>query len=379
MRSSWLLILMPLFAVSCGTGSKSEPGGEVSELSASGFIEFEAELRAIAEQDGLHGLALAVVDSTGVLWSQGIGYTDLDESNPATADTLFHIGSTHKALNALFVATLVDDEYLDWNTPLADLIPDVDIDPLITIRHLLTMTAGIPADAEDDLEEGRLQQNELASVAFESIADADLLAEAGQLFEYSNISASAAGYASASAAGHEGENLHALYLDLFTERVLEPLGMDDSTLFVSEAIDSGAYSAGFTAEAGLAVVDSLDSDADLLAPSGSLKSTANDMALFLQALLNDGVTASGDVIVSADSIEMMWQPVLENYAMGWEVSKSQGISYLSHEGSYDGYLSIIMLVPDHDLGLVVLTNSEDAGEGLVAAAPELFLSVVSSE
>lgn len=409
----WLPSLVLLLAAACGSRATPESGVDASEVDAGvgdssdfdeappsettvagegqapiRFADFEEELREIAEADELQGLSVAVVDSEGVLWSQGVGYADLDESHAITADTLFHIGSTHKALNAFFVATLVEDGFLDWDTTLTDLVPDFDLEPEITIRHLLTMTAGISADAEDelggDLDDVNLPPNEIASVVFESIVEADLLADPGQVFEYSNISASAAGYSAAAAVEPDNENLHALYLELFTERVFAPLGMHDSTLFVSEAIESGTYSAAFTVEAGLAVgsglavAESLDSDTDLLAPSGSVKSSANDMALFLQALLNDGISASGNPIISSESIATMWQPALENYAMGWEISEAEGLNYLSHEGSFDGYLSIILLVPDEGLGLVILTNSEEAGEGLISAVPGLFLTAISS-
>lgn len=369
-RRRWILPIL-LFASSCGG---AEGLDDASSDSTTEFSEFEDELRTLADADDIQGLSFAVVDSGGVIHSAGIGYADLAESREVTADTLFHIGSTHKALNAFFVATLVEDGYLDWETPVAELIPHTGLGPSITLGHLLTMSAGIPADAEDDLPEDQDQPEDFLAVLAKTVEGADVLGAPGTVFEYSNISASMAGYAAAAAVEPNNKNLHGLYLDLFAERVFAPLGMHDSTLLISEAISSGNYSAAFTPEGGLTVVESFDTDDDLLAPSGSVKSSANDMALFLQALLNDGRTGEGVRVVSSSAIATMWEPALDGYAMGWEAADVDGVDLLMHEGAFDGYLSVILLVPDQDLGLVVLTNSEDAAEGLIAAIPELLLA-----
>ncbi len=383
-----LMVVVCLFGLaSCSSasdgGEAADPSPIVESLTPTadepGGLALESGLASLAERDSVPGVAFALVDSQGTISSGGLGFADVENGVEATADTLFHVGSTHKALNALMVATLVDDGSLDWDTPIGDLVLDHDVPDGLTIRHLLTMTGGIPADAEEDLPEGITDRSMLADVVFEATEQAEPLGEPGTVFEYSNLSASAAGYAAVLAEHPEESNVHEGYLTLMVERVLTPLGMDDSYLLATEAAASGylARSYGLDGDDPVVLV-SEDTDADALAPSGSLKSTANDMARFLQMLLGGGTAADGRSIVSPESIDTMWEPVLEDYAMGWEAGSLEGVSFLSHEGSFDGFLSVIVMAPEDDLGLVVLTNSEDAAVDLIAEAPRLLIDAVAA-
>jgi len=157
--------------------------------------------------------------------------------------------------------------------------------------------------------------------------------------------------------------------------VLDPLGMTGSTLLATQARASGDLARSYELYGDeLVELESEDVDLDLLAPAGSLKSSVTDMGHFLQVLLNDGIAPGGTRVVSPESIQTMWSPELDGYAMGWEADAVDGVDYLAHEGSYDGFLSLIMVIPDREVGLVVLTNSEDAAGPLVAAAPALFVA-----
>jgi CubicO group peptidase (beta-lactamase class C family) len=351
----------------------SAEGSSVEETTT----DLGASLVDLARGGSVPGLAYAIVDNNGIIDSAGYGFADIENDVEATADTLFHVGSTHKAMTALLVATLVDEGVLDWDTPVAELATDFDIDPAITVRHLLTMTSGLPADAEDLLPE-RVDQSDVADTVFALIEETVLAGPPGSTFEYSNLSASAAGYAASLAAIPGAANGHQRYLDLFASRVLEPLGMQDSVLLASDARASGQLAASYELDGDQAIrLESEDIDNDLLAPSGSLKSSANDMALFLQMLLADGANQDGRQLVSTESIDAMWEPGLEGYAMGWETGDLRGISYLFHEGSFDGFLSIIMIVPDKDIAMVLLTNSEDAAGELIAALPRIVIESVA--
>lgn len=354
-----------------GAPLHSDPPPTVFDGDVDGASDLEVALTEIAGRDGVPGFAFAVVSADGVIDAAGVGLADVEKGTPVTIDTLFHVGSTHKAMNALMVATVVDDGTIEWDTPLTEVIGDFGIEGNITMRHLLTMTSGLPDTSEDDLADEAVDQAMVGDIIFESIEDAEMLGPPGSVFEYSNLSASAAGYMAVAADDPDQANLHQGYVDLFTERVLEPLDMSDSTLLAADAAATGVLSRSYEVDDGEAfMLESEDPDVDALAPSGALKSTANDMAKFLQVLLADGSTPDGAVIVTTDSIDEMWDPYLDGYAMGWEAGTVDGVDYISHEGSFDGFLSLIMIIPDRGVGFVLLTNSE-ASEELVSAAPAL--------
>ena len=228
------LLAGALIAVGCGSGSPQ--AGSSTSLQVG---DLRSALVELARADEVPGVAYAVVDEDGIVEAGGFGLADVENDVTATADTLFHIGSTHKAMNAYLIATLVDQGVLDWDTALVDLVPEAQIDPAITVRHLLTMTGGVPAAAEDDLPIGSGGGTTPTDRVFTAVEEAPPVGGPGEVFEYSNISAAAAGYAAVLAARPNEVNVHAGYLELFENRVLEPLAMSDSTLLVSEARENG--------------------------------------------------------------------------------------------------------------------------------------------
>ena len=278
--------------------------------------DFVAYIQAAQKNGNIPGLSLAVINRDGPLLVQGYGLRDVEKNLPVDGDTLFHIGSTHKSMTALLVATLVDEDALGWDTPVVDIDPDFTLSDdnsteTVTFRHLLSMTSGIPDAAEEDLPDD-------ATVAdvFAVAAEADLLDTPGEVFSYSNISASLAGYLAALAAGSDADDLHAGYARLLRERLLYPLGMKTATGYVSEARQNPNHSLAYhTSGGGAEVMESEDRDDDALAPSGSLKASAREMGLYMQMLVSRGVVPDGTRIVSQESLTEMWTPLLKDYSL----------------------------------------------------------------
>ncbi|HLV11822.1 MAG TPA: serine hydrolase domain-containing protein, partial [Trueperaceae bacterium] len=102
-----------------------------------------------------------------------------------------------------------------------------------------------------------------------------------------------------------------------------------------------------------------------VAPAGAHWSTANDMARYALTLLRGGVTPDGERVVSAENLAVTWEPQVPvasgvDYGLGWFVAESQGLGLVFHGGNTFGFTSELTLVPDLDLGLVVLTNAQGA-------------------
>ena len=354
----------------CGASTAPEsPAAEFGD-DADAFAQSLVD-RALT--DGVPGVSVSVVDADGLLATAAGGVADADEGVPVRVDTLSHAGSTHKALNAFFVATVVDDGLMAWDDEVVDLVDDPGVGDGVTVADLLAMAGGIPADAEELIDWGGVDDGPIDRVAFDAIAATEPIAAPGEVFEYSNLSASLAGYAAAAATDASSGDLHVAYRRAFRERVLDPLGMGDTLLLASEAAASGRLSRSHDVDDGVAVVlDSIDVDADVLLPSGGLKTTATDLGRFLTAMLADG-----DGIVDAEQIERMWGPVLEDYALGWQVTTSGASEVRFHEGSYDGFLSVIVVLPDDGVGLVLLANTETPAAGVVGDAPEMLATWVA--
>lgn len=342
------------------------------------LTEYVNYVQDTMDTDGIPGLALAVVQKDEIILAEGYGLRDLARNAPVTPETLFHIGSVHKSMTAMLIATLVDDGLLDWDEPVVNFAPGFALsDPLatqeVTIRHLLSMRGGIPDEAEEYLVEGATPED-----VFEVIREVPLLGMPGERFSYSNLSASAGGYLGVLASGDEIKNLYTGYAGLLQERALDPIGMETATIYASQAQKNLNYSRSYVLSSqGVPVQsESYDFDGDALAPAGSLKANVIEMALYVATQLNRGVAPNGNRVVSAGNLEETWQPYLEDYGMGWEIQEYKGVEMIFHTGAYDNFASVIGFIPEFDVGFVILLNSEEMGENLIEDAPYVLVELL---
>ncbi len=370
-KLSFLLVIGLLVAlVPVGIGVRADESPWLSE--------FEKQILETMQQEHIPGLAMAVVDSQGIVFAEGYGLRNVETGAPVTPETLFHIGSTHKSMTAMLVAALVDDGWFDWDTPITTLVPgfsfsDELASQLVSMRHLLSMRAGIPDYAEDDLD-----FDAPAADVLMVASQTRLFADPGEAFEYSNLSASLAGYLGVLAAGGAEQSLYDGYAHLLEERILGPIGMNSATLSISEAqsSDNFSYSYSVSRSGKARRTDTYDIDGDPLAPAGSLKANVIEMGYYVSTQLNNGVAPNGNRVVSVKNLAETWVSYLENYAMGWENFIYNSINIITHTGAYDDFASVIGFMPDLDVGFVIFVNSEEAGYDLVEAVPYVLADLL---
>ncbi len=341
------------------------------------YVEY---IRATMDADGIPGLAIALIQNGEIILAEGYGWRDLAARAPVTPETLFHIGSTQKSMTALAIASLVDEGLLDWDEPVVAFAPEFALSEprataTVTLRHLLSMTSGIPAAAEDEFD------GTTAAEVFDWLRAVPLLGQPGEDFSYSNLATAADGYLGAIAAGSDPHQLESGYAQLLQTRVLDPIGMTTATLSVGAARASGHYARSYTLSAAgePVLAASEDVEDDELAPAGGLKANIRELALYMVTQLNRGIAPNGDRVVSADNLLETWQPYRENYALGWEVQTYAWVEIVAHDGAYDNFASVIGFVPELEVGFAILLNSELAGEELLATAPEVLVDLLLAE
>lgn len=376
----FIILLLALLLAACGeqavppapaTAASSptpRPRPEEAEESPAALAE---AIEALLAEHGVPGAAVAVVSADELLFAEGFGVRSVESGEPVDTETLFHIGSTHKALTALLVGTLVEEGLFDWDTPVVEIVPDFALsDPEATqrvrVRDLLAMSSGIPAEAEDDFDETSSPAD-----LFDYVAEVELLAMPGEEFSYSNLSSALSGYVAVLATGGDYESLYEGYRQLLQLRVLDPIGMADATLLASEAQANPNHAEPHILEAGgPLLVDSYDVDGDPLAPSGSLKAHIRDMARFIQTQLRRGVSPHGRHVIAEAPLTEAWRPNESigdgRYGMGWEATEIEGERFLWHDGAYDNFTSLMGFFPDADVGFVVLTNVDESEEFMEA-------------
>jgi CubicO group peptidase (beta-lactamase class C family) len=349
------------------------PNEELSNSAKTALNSIDEYMKKIIADDLVPGAVLSIAKGQQVIYSRAFGVTNVETQTPVTTDTLFHIGSTHKALTSFMIATLVDENVLNWDTKAQDIYSGFNsaYASEITIRQLLDMTSGLP-DFNYPFNDVRSLFEELPYLE-EELHCSKLIAP-GTEYEYSNASVSIAAYLAVLAkrkfdngqlTDNDLNNLHSDYQQLLKERVLEPLAMNNSYLYVNDARNTGRMSHSHQLDRNQFIVSSsIDEIKDIFAPAGGLKSSVNDMIKYMIVEGQQGITTTGNRLVSIEN--MLVRQTLspgpaehEEYGLGLQIGRSEnGIRYIGHTGSYDNFNSIIGLYPDQKITFVLLTNGD---------------------
>ena len=316
---------------------------------------------------GVPGMAVAIVKDGEVVLAKGYGVRDMNDGGEVDADTMFAIASNSKAFTSAALAMLVDEGKMSWSDPVKKYLPDFQVyDPFVSaemrVYDLLSHRSGLGSFSGDLLWYASDYS------ADEVLRRARYLPQAGPFrasYGYSNLMFIAAGQLIPAVTGQS-------WSEFVRERIFEPLGMDRT---VASTGDLGRFDNVATPhaepEGELRTYPWRGWDA--AAAAGGIISSATDMARWMTLQLNRG-QANGDRLFSEDASRTMWTPLtsmavsagsemrypsthFRAYGMGWSLMDYLGRRIVSHGGAYDGMYSRVVLVPEEDLGLVILTNS----------------------
>lgn len=327
--------------------------------------------RAMARAEAVPGLAVTVVDGQGAVFTAGYGVADVETGAVVTPDTRFYIASATKSFTALSFAVLAARGEIDLDAPLAVWSPGSDVPAeiagRITLTDLLSHRSGV----------------ENGPIAFRTAYSGDwtpdllwrLAAEtkpsgAYRAFDYTN-----SGYNLATVLlEHErGRDWRALVQD----EVLTPLGMTATTAFIYEArADGVTVAAGhFGRIPGAPERSPLQKTDTTMQSAGGLISTTNDMAIWLEAQINDGVVGGRRVLpqglIASTHAARVTQDttfgdyVRTGYGLGWQVGRYGDDALIHHFGNFSGSRAHVSLMPERRLGVAVMVN-EDAFAGDLA-------------
>lgn len=320
------------------------------------------------DDDEVTGLSIALVDDQQVVWAQGFGYEDKAAKVKATPDTPYHLGSIAKVLTATAAMQLAEQGKLDIDQPLQKYLPEFSIKSRfgdtrgITPRNIMTHHSGLPGYRVRGMADRHPAPFEEQVTA---VRDEYVATPPNTVFAYSNLGYSLLG----AAIGEISGDCYAGYMN---RHLLQPLGMTRSEF--AARIPGKAYKDGKEVEA-IPLRD---------LPSSSLISSASDMTRFMRMLFADGSFA-GHRILKPESLREMVRAQNEDAALdfdfrmglGWmlggvEVPRAGRV--ISHGGTTLNYHTMLALLPEHKLGVVVLSNSANS-QALVARVTEETLKL----
>ncbi len=333
--------------------------------------ELSTYIQSALETYSVPGAAVALVQRSKVVFAEGFGVREPDGTEPVDAQTLFHLGTMENSLSTMLVATLVDDELLTWDTPLAEIyegftLADADMAEKMRVRDLLGMTAALPRRdllwVHPDLS---------AEDMIASLAEAELLTEPEPQFIYDQLSFHAGAYISAAAAGGEYQDLQEAYIDLMQKRVFDPMYMRTATFSVDTVRADANYALPTDALPGgeLFTIDY---------PVDGASASVREMANFLITNIKGGIVSPLiERVVSSESlaethrvhVDLLsdshvsdFMPGAEyfGYGMGWYVVTINGVDVILCPGNSAGFTGLMAFVPEYEAGIVILSNRNNA-------------------
>ena len=321
------------------------------------------------------GIAITIVKDGKVVLAKGYGVKKLGEAAPVDENTLFGIGSNTKAFTSAALASLVDAGKISWDDKVYERLKGFQMyDPYVshemTIRDLLTHRSGMGL-GEGDL----LFWPRTTFTRDEIIYRLRFMKPASSFrsrFAYDNLMYIAAGQIIPAVTGKSWE-------EYIREKILLPLGMKTSNLSTNAFKTGDNYALPHSKVDGtLQVVPFMD--LDNAAPAGAINSSVTEMSKWVMLQLNHGkIPGSDQRIFSEAQSREMWtgqtllpisgsdsplaalRPKFAAYALGWGVQDYHGRKLVGHSGGVSGFVTRVMLVPEENLGVVILTNAEQGG------------------
>lgn len=312
------------------------------------------------------GVGLAFIDKGKTVWAGGLGVKELGKPDPIGADTLFIAASNTKALTTLLVAELVDEKKMRWDQPVTELFPafrlgDEATTKQVQVKHLICACTGMPRQDMEWLLEYR---NETPASAIQLLGTMQPTSRFGEVFQYSNLMAAAAGFIAGSKAV-PGKELGAAYDEAMRTKVFEPLGMATTTFDFAKALKGDvAQPHGWDVD-GKLTRGRMDLNYSVVPvrPAGGVWTSARELSKYVEMELAKGMLPNGKRLVSAGNLLARYEPQVllgedATYGMALMVDRKYGIPVVHHGGDLAGYHSDMIWLPEHGVGAVILANSD---------------------
>jgi CubicO group peptidase (beta-lactamase class C family) len=327
--------------------------------------QIDQYIRDQMAQKNIVGLSVAIVQNNEVTYLRGFGAASIKRKTQVTPQTIFDLASCSKSFTAMATLLLWNDGLIDLDQPLRHYIPefqleDEKVSDQITVRELLNQTSGLPGNFSEPVayqKENDTDDSDTMKMLVAAVKRIHTDRPPGSSFEYTNLNYDLLGALVERISGQDFD-------DFVQERIFSPLGMNNSTLKPDVAAgldraDGHQMMLGHIITRNIPIYHSAQ-------PAGWVMSSAEDMAKWLLVNLNDGML-NGQQVIPSIVVQLMHKPEIDftshgeemSYAMGWFVGQTGvGEPVIWHSGDTPNFLSEIIILPQRNLGVVMLVNSQ---------------------
>lgn len=348
---------------------------EVDELMNRALKEFQVA-----------GAAIGIVKDGKVFLTKGYGVQSTETKQPVTAHTNFEIASNSKAFTAAALAILKDQGKINWDDAVVKYIPefkayDEYVTQHFTIADLLSHRSGMGLGAGDLMwfpDGSDFTMDEL----LQRFQYQKQTSEFRTHFDYNNLLFIVAGEVVKRVSGMSWE-------EFVLQNITQPLGMDNTYTALAQIKNQSTLSAPHAQDA-KGIPHAINNYPHILnGAAAAMISNVDDLSLWMIAQLNEGKYGPNleKQLFSEESQTEMWTirtPMttykkgaynthFKGYGLGWFLSDAQGKLVVEHTGGMPGMLSKTLMIPDLEMGVVILTNTSDGGAGLFQAVSKTIM------
>lgn len=325
------------------------------------------------------GASIAIVKDGKVIHQKGYGVASITTNKPVDEYTNFQIASNSKAFTAAALSILEDEGKLKWTDKVKDYIPEFKmyndyVTENFNIQDLLTHRSGLGLGVGDLMffPDGSNFTIKDVVTSFQHFKPVSAFRTK---FDYDNLLYLVAGEVIAKLSGMS-------YEEFIQKRIIEPLQMNNSFAGKSLIKNKNNFAVSHSSESG--TIKTIDGfDVQINSAAGGIFSNVADMSKWMLVSLNKGQYGADlkSTLFSAKNHSEMWRihtveeadpnprynSHFSGYGLGWGLEDTKGTLKVSHTGGLPGMLSVVMMYPDLNLGIVILTNTENGGGGLFMA------------
>jgi CubicO group peptidase (beta-lactamase class C family) len=322
----------------------------------------DAQAAAEFAKDQIGSVTVGLVSGSKLTWTKSYGFADMERKIPASADTVYRIGSITKQFTGLMLLQLVQAEKVHLSDPVAKYFPEVDHIPKrfpdappITLVQLATHTAGLAREPGDLATYLKGPVSDWEKVLIAALPHANYLYEPGTQFSYSNLGYAVLGAALGRAAGQP-------YVDYVKQHILAPLGMTHTSFEPNDQMRVN-LARGYVLQNG--IVDSKTAEGEHLGrgykvPNGALYTTVGDLARFVSFEMGCGpaeVLSAEQLLQNRRRIVVSPANLRGGYGIGFMAIRLGDTIVCGHSGEVAGYVAEAYFEPRSKIGMIVLRNA----------------------
>jgi CubicO group peptidase (beta-lactamase class C family) len=339
------------------------------------------------------GIAVAVVKDGKVVHAKGYGVRSIVTNQKVDENTLFGIASNSKAFTTAALAMLVDEGKIKWDDPVKKYIPEFKmyndyVTNEFTIRDLLTHRSGLGLGAGDLMiwPDGN---NFTVNDIIHNLQYLKPVSAFRSKYDYDNLLYIVAGEVLHRASGKTWQ-------EFVEERILKPLEMNKTAASFTRLKDTSNV-----------IVPHVPTDGKLKAivryksttfdPAAGIYSSVNDLSKWAIMQLQKGKYGANQEnrLFSEKQHKEMWTPQtiedcppnppynshFRNYGLGWQLTDVKGTLQVGHTGGLDGIVTQVTLLPELNLGIIVLTNQQSgaAFNAITNTIKDSYLGIQSED